>query len=60
MPDNMVGRLTVRWIFRSLDVAGMSGVNVNTDGAPAALYLKMIVYNSKNTSAMIGNNGQSW
>ena len=55
VPDNMVGRLTVRSILRSLDVAGMSGVNVNTNGAPAALYLKMIVYNSKNTSAMIGN-----
>ena len=55
VPDNMVGRLTVRPILRSLDVAGMSGVNVNTNGAPAGLYVKMIIYNSKNTSAMIGN-----
>ena len=28
---------------------------MNTNGTPAGLYVKMIVYNSKNTSAMIGN-----
>lgn len=55
VPDNMVGRLTVRSILRSLNIEGMSGVNANTNGAPAGLYLKMIVYNSKNTSALIGN-----
>ena len=55
VPDNMVGRLTVRPILRSLDVAGMSGVNVNTNAAPAGLFVKMIIYNSKNSSAMIGN-----
>jgi len=55
VPDNVVGRLTVRSILRSLNIEGMSGVNANTNGTPAGLYLKMIVYNSKNTSAMIGN-----
>ena len=55
VPDNVVGRLTVRSILRSLNIEGMSGVNANTNGTPAGLYLKMIVYNFKNTSALIGN-----
>ena len=55
VPDNIFGGFTTRSMLRSLNIEGMSGVNVNTNGAPAGLYVKMIVYNSKNTSALIGN-----
>ena len=55
VPDNIFGGFTIRSMLRSLNVEGMSGVNVNTNGAPAGLYVKMIVYKPKGACALIGN-----